>query len=108
MSKIHADLAVVNKRESQLSVRHVRRHLGARGYREAITYSFVDPELQRVFDPGVDPVALSNPISADMAVMRTSLMPGLVSAVLHNTNRQQSRVRLYETGLKFVPGQGGL
>ena len=108
VSKIHADLAVVNKRESQLSLRHVRRHLGARGYREAITYSFVDPELQRVFDPALDPVALSNPISADMAVMRTSLMPGLVSAVLHNTNRQQSRVRLYETGLKFVPGDNGL
>ncbi len=108
VSKIHADLAVVNKRESQLSLRHVRRHLGARGYREAITYSFVDPELQRVFDPALDPVALSNPISADMAVMRTSLMPGLVSAVLHNTNRQQSRVRLYETGLKFVPGNDGL
>ncbi|NND68552.1 MAG: phenylalanine--tRNA ligase subunit beta, partial [Halioglobus sp.] len=108
VSKIHADLTVINTREARLSPRHVRRHLSARGYREAITYSFVDPELQRVFDPGVEPVALSNPISADMAVMRTSLLPGLVSAVLHNTNRQQPRVRLFETGLRFTPGEGGL
>lgn len=108
VSKIRADLAVANRRESRLSLRHVRRHLGARGYREAITYSFVDPALQRVFDPGLDPVALRNPISADMAVMRTSLLPGLVSAVLHNTNRQRARVRLYETGLRFLPGEGGL
>jgi phenylalanyl-tRNA synthetase beta chain len=43
-----------------------------------------------------------------MAVMRTSLLPGLVSAVLHNTNRQQPRVRLFETGLRFLPGDSGL
>ena len=65
-------------------------------------------ELQTIFDPELPPVPLSNPISADMAVMRTSLLPGLVSAVLRNTNRQQPRVRLYETGLRFVPGDDGL
>ena len=43
-----------------------------------------------------------------MAVMRTSLLPGLVGAVLRNTNRQQPRVRLFETGLRFVPGDAGL
>ena len=47
-------------------------------------------------------------MSSDMAVMRTSLLPGLVSAVLHNTNRQQPRVRLFETGLRFLPGDSGL
>ena len=50
-------------------------------------------------------VPLTNPISADMAVMRTSLLPGLVSAVLRNTNRQQPRVRMFETGLRFLPGE---
>jgi phenylalanyl-tRNA synthetase beta chain len=40
-----------------------------------------------------------------MAVMRTSLLPGLVSAVLRNTKRQQPRVRLFETGLRFLPGE---
>ena len=51
---------------------------------------------------------LSNPISSDMSVMRTRLLPGLVQALRHNLNRQQSRVRLFETGLCFIPGASGL
>ena len=97
------DLVIPPKPENTLALPGVRRHLAARGYREAITYSFVDPKLQRLFDPGLEPVALTNPISTDMGVMRTSLLPGLVSAVLRNTNRQQPRVRLFETGLRFLP-----
>ena len=107
VSHIHADLAIPTQPETELSPRYLRRHLSARGYREAITYSFVEPKLQQIFDPKINPVALSNPISADMAVMRTSLIPGLVTAVLRNTNRQQPRVRLFETGLRFVPGPDG-
>ncbi|QIB64645.1 phenylalanine--tRNA ligase subunit beta [Kineobactrum salinum] len=107
VTAIHADLAMPAKPEARLSLRHLRRHLAARGYREAITYSFVEPRLQELFDPEVTPVALSNPISADMAVMRSSLLPGLASAVLRNSNRQQGRVRLFESGLRFVPGPEG-
>ena len=108
VSHIRADLVMPAKEEAVVSVRHLRRHLSARGYREAITYSFVDPKMQQLFDPQLAPVALANPISADMAVMRTSLLPGLVDAVLRNTNRQQPRVRLFETGLRFLPGEGEL
>ena len=108
ISHIRADLEMPARPERRLSQRSVRSHLAARGYREAITYSFVDPKLQQVFDPEREPVALENPISADMSVMRTSLVPGLVAAVRHNTNRQQARVRLFETGLRFVPEDGGL
>ncbi len=108
VSHVHADLVIPARDEQQLSQRSVRRHLAARGYREAITYSFVDPKLQAQFDPGVTPVALTNPISADMAVMRTSLLPGLISAAQRNVNRQQPRVRLFETGLRFVPTRDGL
>jgi phenylalanyl-tRNA synthetase beta chain len=108
VTQIRADLKMPSRPESALSLRHVRRHLSARGFREAITYSFIEPELQRVFDPTLQPVALKNPISAEMAVMRTSLMPGLVSAVLHNVNRQQPRVRLFETGLRFLPSASQL
>ncbi|NOX93031.1 MAG: phenylalanine--tRNA ligase subunit beta [Gammaproteobacteria bacterium] len=74
-----------------------------RGYQEAITYSFIDPELQQLFDPEQSGIALTNPISADMSVMRTSHWPGLVQAVLHNLNRQQVDVKFFESGLKFVP-----
>ena len=48
------------------------------------------------------PLELANPISADMAAMRASLWPGLVKALQYNLNRQQSRVRLFEAGLRFV------
>jgi phenylalanyl-tRNA synthetase beta chain len=108
VTRIRAELVMPARDETRLSVRALRGHLAARDYREAITYSFVDPKLQQVFDPDLQPVALSNPISADMAVMRTSLLPGLLGAVLRNTNRQQPRVRLFETGLRFVPGEEGL
>jgi phenylalanyl-tRNA synthetase beta chain len=107
-SHIRADLVMPARPETHLSIRQLRRHISARGYREAITYSFVDPKLQHLFDPDVKPVALANPISADMSVMRTSLLPGLVGAVMRNINRQQPRTRLFETGLRFVPGENGL
>ncbi|MEP6390367.1 MAG: phenylalanine--tRNA ligase subunit beta [Halioglobus sp.] len=108
VTHIRADLVIPSQPETTLSARYLRRHLSARGFREAITYSFVDPKLQALFDPSVTPVALQNPISADMAVMRTSLIPGLISAMTRNTKRQQPRVRLFETGLRFVPGDKGL
>jgi len=108
VTHIHADLVIRAQPETALSPRYLRRHLSARGYREAITYSFIDPKLQQLFDPGVSPVALTNPISTDMGVMRTSLIPGLITAVLRNANRQQPRVRLFETGLRFTPSPEGL
>ncbi|NQX88274.1 MAG: phenylalanine--tRNA ligase subunit beta [Halioglobus sp.] len=107
-SRVRADLVMPVRPESRLSARALRRHLAARGYQEAITYSFIDPKLQALFDPDHAPVALTNPISSDMAVMRTRLLPGLLAAVAHNTNRQQSRVRLFETGLRFVQGADAL
>jgi phenylalanyl-tRNA synthetase beta chain len=79
-----------------------------RGYQEAITYSFVDPKVQKLVDPAVEGLALANPISADMSVMRSTLWVGLIKAAEHNLNRQQDTVRLFETGLRFVPEEGGL
>jgi phenylalanyl-tRNA synthetase beta chain len=108
VTHIRADLIIPAKPETRINPRFLRRHLSARGYREAITYSFVEPGLQQIFDPELEPVALANPISADMGVMRTSLLPGLVTAVLRNTNRQQPRARMFETGLRFVPTADGL
>lgn len=94
--------------ENRLSMQDVRRQLIARGYQEAITYSFVEPSLQKALDPEVEPLPLLNPISADMSVMRTDLWAGLVQAADYNLKRQQSRVRLFETGLRFVPSAHGL
>ena len=94
--------------EQRVSVNQIRDVLVERGYFEAVTYSFVSPELQAILDPGQQTLPLANPISADMSVMRTRLLPGLVQALQHNLNRQQSRVRLFETGLCFVPTDDGL
>ena len=88
--------------ESKTPIQALRSVLVAQGYQEAITYSFIDPVLSKQFLPDIEPVPLANPISADMGVMRPSLIPGLVKAYLHNQNRQQSRVRLFETGRRFI------
>jgi phenylalanyl-tRNA synthetase beta chain len=94
--------------EGQVPLRRLRSILVERGYQEAITYSFVDPKLQKLLDPDHEAVELANPISSEMAVMRTSLWPGLVQALRHNLHRQRNRVRLFETGLRFVPNEGDL
>lgn len=103
-----ARLAPNNKPEARAALPLLRRLLVARGYQEAITFSFIDPALFELFDPGTQPLTLANPISADMAAMRSSLWPGLVKALQHNLNRQQSRVRLFESGLRFVGQLEGL
>ena len=99
-----AGVAVVNP-ECQTPLTLLKHRLVARGFNEAITFSFVSPELQRLIDPELDPVALRNPISSDLAVMRTSLIPGLLGAAAHNIKRQRPRVRLFETGLRFFPDE---
>lgn len=103
-----ARLAPQARAESRGELPALRRLLVARGYQEAITYSFIDPKLFELFSPGVEPLLLANPISSDMAAMRASLWPGLVKALQHNLNRQQDRVRLFESGQRFVGQLDGL
>lgn len=105
---IRADLPLTARPERQLQLQALQRVLTARGYQEAITYSFVDPKLQALLAPGQPVVELRNPISADMSVMRTTLWAGLLTTLGHNLNRQQQRARLFETGLRFLPAAEGL
>jgi len=103
-----ARLAPQPRAEAQSDLPALRRLLVARGYQEAITYSFIDQKWFELFNPGVEPLLLANPISADMSAMRSSLWPGLVKSLQHNLNRQQDRVRLFESGLRFVGQLDGL
>jgi phenylalanyl-tRNA synthetase beta chain len=80
----------------------------ARDYHEVITYSFVDPALQGLLDPHTVPLTLANPIAADLAAMRTTLWPGLLTTLRYNQNRQQTRIRLFEAGPRFVHGPEGM
>ncbi|MFT2111413.1 phenylalanine--tRNA ligase subunit beta [Marinomonas sp. 2405UD68-3] len=88
--------------EAKTSLQTMRSTLVAFGYQEAVTYSFIDPAISSRFYPEIEAIKLENPISVDMGVMRPSIIPGLVKAYLHNQNRQQSRVRLFETGRRFI------
>ncbi|MEM9243856.1 MAG: phenylalanine--tRNA ligase subunit beta [Pseudomonadota bacterium] len=76
----------------------------ALGYQEVITYSFVAEKIQTILNPQHQAIALSNPVSNEMAVMRTNLWSGLINAALHNLNRQVSRLRLFELGSCFHIG----
>jgi phenylalanyl-tRNA synthetase beta chain len=95
-------LSFVPSDESKISLKTLRRSLVALGYQEAITYSFIEAGLQKQFDDQYEALALANPISAEMAVMRTTLWPGLAKALQYNQNRQQNRVRFFESGQRFL------
>ena len=94
--------------ESQIEDTSIIQCLVQRGYHEAITYSFIEPELVELLQEGTKTLQLTNPISADMAAMRPSLWPGLIRAVQYNLNRQSARVRLFEVGLRFPLEAGEL
>jgi phenylalanyl-tRNA synthetase beta chain len=94
--------SMVARAENQLNLEFFKDVLAQRGWQEAITYSFVDPALQDKLGFDRNTVPLSNPISSEMSVMRTSHWPGLITALQYNQNRQQPQVRLFETGLNFT------
>lgn len=89
--------------EADIGESRLRALLVDRDYQEIITYSFIDPGIQAQVDPEARPAQLANPISAEMAVMRTSLWSGLLQTILYNQNRQQVRARLFEMGRVFQP-----
>ena len=90
--------------ESAIGLERAAATLIARDYQEIITYSFIDAEANRRFS-GVDtPLVLSNPISSELSVMRSSLWPGMVAAAAANVARQQERVRIFEASRSYHGG----
>ncbi len=91
-----------NITETLTPVERLQSLLVDRAYYEAVTYSFVEPKIQQLLaEDDSAPIKLANPISADLSVMRTSLWPGLVQAMVYNANRQHDRIRLFEVGRVF-------
>jgi phenylalanyl-tRNA synthetase beta chain len=80
----------------------------ARGYTEAITYTFIDPGLEAAVNPGTEPVELANPIASDMAVLRRSLWPGLINVARLNLSHQRQRFKLFELGPQFLADSNGV
>jgi len=89
--------------ETAVTLENLKNQLVARGYQEVVTYSFIDADAQKLVDPDCRPLVLTNPISSDLGVMRTSLVNGLISTLRHNLNRQCGDLRIFETGLRYVP-----
>jgi phenylalanyl-tRNA synthetase beta chain len=88
--------------ETQIPVQRACEVLVDRGYHEAITYSFVDPERQKALLGEAQELELANPLSTELSVMRRSLWVGLLDAVAANSKRQQQRLRLFESGIRFI------
>lgn len=89
------------KYQDQFEVGQLRQTTVTLGYQEAISFSFADAKLEKQLNPAVNPLALANPISSDLAVMRSTLLSSLIPCVQYNVNRQQNRVRFFELGLRF-------
>lgn len=90
--------------EARISELALREQLAARGYYEAVNLSFVAADLLASWGFNERLVPLLNPLSSDLAVMRPSLLPGLIEALRHNRARQQDRVRLFEVARVFAAG----
>lgn len=88
--------------ENRRNPASLRRQLAGLDYQEVVTYSFVEQGWEADFCANAQPVALANPIASQMSVMRSSLIGGLVNAVVFNASRKQPRVRLFEIGRCFL------
>ena len=97
---------IASPSETVLDEATLRRQMLAREYLEAINYAFVDEALLQAWQATDAHVPLANPLSAELGVMRTALLPGLVAALARNVARQQSRVRLFELGKVFAARAG--
>ena len=89
------------KHQDQFELPQLRQTLVTLGYQEAISFSFADAKLEKQLNPNVNPLMLANPISSELAAMRSTLLSSLIPCVQYNINRQQSRVRFFELGLRF-------
>ena len=87
--------------ETDVAPAQLRTLMATRDYREIVTYSFIDRRWEEDFFANDNPITLLNPIAEDLNVMRSSLIPGLVSCLRLNVSRQQERVRLFEIGRCF-------
>lgn len=101
-----AALTMLPQSESQRQLTSIQQLLVARDYQEIVSYAFVDEQAERELCGNDNPVRLQNPIASNLAVMRSSLIGNLLSALRYNINRRQSRVRLFEVGACFAGVDG--
>lgn len=88
--------------ESQRPMSRIQQTLVSRDYQEIVSLAFLDEQVERDLCGNENPLKLQNPIASNLAVMRSSLIGGLVDALRFNINRKQTRVRLFEAGACFA------
>ena len=96
------------QKEGTLALSRLRDSLVNRAYQEIVSFSFVDAKTEHLLAPQQTQTKLANPLSADLAVMRSTLWSGMLKAVASNLNRQQNRLRFFEVGLSFIAKAEGL
>ena len=100
-------LHMLKRPENRKTRFSVYNALAARGYREIVSYAFVDETWEQDFAANTDPIRLQNPLASHMSVMRSTLIGGLIKTLQHNLNYKQNRVRLFEIARVFKKdGQG--
>lgn len=103
----NSTLSLLPQNESRQEVSKISQLLIARDYQEVVTYSFVDKEWEADLAGNETPVVLQNPIASQLAVMRSTLLGGLLDVLRFNLNRKHERVRIFEIGRCFAPDEGG-
>jgi phenylalanyl-tRNA synthetase beta chain len=103
-SRLPAWCGGATRRPQAIQERTVKQRLLSLGYSETLTYSFVDASENQRFST-LEPIRLRNPLSTETEVMRTSLVPGLLSSFLRNYNRGTKTVRIFEMG-RIYPSSG--
>lgn len=102
-----AALSMLPQTEKQRPVQALRLALAAAGYQEVINFAFVEAAWEQDFANNPDPIRLANPIASQLAVMRSTLLSGLVANLQTNLKRKQSQVRLFELGRCFTKTTSG-
>ena len=105
---VEAPMRLPRVSESKQDLYLIKKQLVSQGFSEIITYSFVDEKIQNKLMPSLPAISLKNPISDDMKAMRTSLFPSLLTTISYNQNRQQSNLKLFESGLVFINQDGSI
>ena len=89
----------------QTRVRNARRFMAARGYAEAVTWSFMRTDWAKLFGGGADTLRLSNPIASDLDCMRPSVLPNLIDAAARNARQGFADAAIFEVGPVFLGDQ---
>ncbi|MFI4819015.1 MAG: phenylalanine--tRNA ligase subunit beta [Enterobacterales bacterium] len=92
-------------KNNNIKISRIKIYLLDRGYQEVINYSFINEKEQNIIFPNKSYLKILNPISKDMSVMRISLLTGLIKTAIYNKNRQQKRIKLFESGFCFIPNK---